>query len=60
MCVCVCVCVCARVCVHVCVCARAQLLSGVQLFCDPIAYSPPGPSVYGTIPARILVAISFS
>ena len=29
---------------------------------DPIVYSPPGPSVHGIIPARILewVAISFS
>ena len=37
------------------------LLSHIQLFCDPMDCSPPGSSVYGIPPARILewVAISF-
>lgn len=35
-----CVCLCA------CVYPRAQLLSGVRLFCDPIDCPPPGPSVH--------------
>ena len=37
-------------------------LSCVQLFCDPMDCSPPGSSVHGIIPARILewVAISSS
>ena len=37
-------------------------LSHVQLFCDPMDYSPPGSSVHGVLKARILewVAISFS
>ena len=40
---------------------RAQLLSHVQL-CDPVDCSPPGSSVHGIIPARILqwVAVSSS
>ena len=39
-----------------------QLLSRVQLFCDPIDYSPSGSSVHGVPQERILkwVAISFS
>ena len=39
-----------------------QSLSCVWLFCDPIDYSPPGCSVHGISPARILewVAIFFS
>ena len=39
-----------------------QLLSCVQLFCDPMDCSPPGSSVHGISQARILewVAISFS
>ena len=39
-----------------------QLLSCVQLCCDPLVYSPPGSSGHGVIQARILewVAISFS
>ena len=47
-------------CVHAC--SDAQLLSPVQLFCDLMDCSPPGSSVHGVIPARILqwVAISFS
>ena len=43
-------------CVTACVCAcvlKAQLLSHVQL-CDPVDCSPPGSSVHGIIPARIL------
>ena len=38
-----------------------QLLSRVQLFCNPMDYSPPGSSVHGISQARILgwVAISF-
>ena len=38
-----------------------QLLSHVQLFCDPMNCSPPGSSVHGIFQARILkwVAISF-
>ena len=37
------------------------LLNHVQLFCDPMDYSPPGSSVHGISQARILewVAISF-
>ena len=37
-------------------------LSRVQLFCDPMDYSLPGPTVHGISWARILewVAISFS
>ena len=31
-----------------------QLLSCVQLFCDPVDCSPPGSSVHGIISARIL------
>ena len=30
------------------------LLSHVQLFCDPMDYSPPGSSVHGVLLARIL------
>ena len=39
-----------------------QLLSHVQLFCNPMDYSPPGPSVHRISQARILeqIAISFS
>ena len=39
-----------------------MLLSGVQLFCDPMDYSPPDSSVHGISQSRILewVAISFS
>ena len=39
-----------------------QLLSHVQLFCEPLDYSLPGFSVHGIFQARILkwVAISFS
>ena len=39
-----------------------QLLSHVQLFCDPMECRLPGPSVHGSLEARILeqVAISFS
>ena len=35
-------------------CVRAQSLSRVQLFCDPIDCSPPGSSVHGTLKARML------
>ena len=56
--------------VFVCVCnffgshyggGVVQSLSYVQLFCDPINYTPPGFSVHGISQARILewVAISF-
>ena len=40
----------------------AQVLSHVQLFCDPVDCGPPGFSVHGISQARILewVAISFS
>ena len=31
-----------------------QLLSHVQLFCDPMDCSPPGSSVHGILQARIL------
>ena len=50
------------VCVCVCVCARAQLLSGVWLFCNPMDCSPPGSSVHGIFQARTLewAVISFS
>ena len=43
-----------------CLCAKS--LSRVQLFCNPIACSPPGSSVHGISQARILkwVAIAFS
>ena len=39
-----------------------QLLSQVQLFCDPTDYSPPGSSVHGISQAGVLnqVVISFS
>ena len=47
----VCVCVCVCVCVYVCMCVYA--LSRVWL-CNPIDYSPPGSSVHGIFPARIL------
>ena len=36
------------------ICVPAQLLSHVQLFCDPLDYSPPGSSVHGISQARIL------
>ena len=38
-----------------------QSLSHVQLFCDPMDYSPPGPSVHEILEVRILdwAAISF-
>ena len=36
------------------VCMHAQFLSHVQLFCDPMDYSPPGSSVHGTFQARVL------
>ena len=50
---------------HICLyisCMRAQLLSCVQLFCNPMGCSPPGSSVHGIFQARILkcVAISLS
>ena len=50
---CVCVCVC------VCVCSVAQ---SCPALCDPMDCNPPGSSVHGISPARILewVAISFS
>ena len=35
-------------------CRCAQLLSHVQLFCNPIGCSPPGSSVHGILQARIL------
>ena len=43
-------------------CVHAQLLSHVQLFCNPRDCSPLGSSVHGTSQARILewVTISFS
>ena len=46
----------------VCVCVCVCMLSCVQLFCDPVACSPPVSFVYGIFQARILewVAISFS
>ena len=39
-----------------------ELLSHVQLFCDPVDCNPPGSSIHGILQARILewVAISFS
>ena len=48
------------VCVHAC--THAQLLQSCPTLCDPTDCSPPGSSVHGIIPARILewVAISFS
>ena len=44
------------------VCIHVQLLSRVQLFCNPMDCSLPGSSVHGISQARILewVAISFS
>ena len=48
--------------VCVCVCVCVCMLSCIQLFCDPVACSPPVSFVYGIFQARILewVAISFS
>ena len=45
-----------------CVCTHVCTLGDVQLFCDPIDYSPPGSSVHGIFQARMLkcVAISYS
>ena len=42
--------------------AAAKLLQSCQTLCDPMDSSPPGSSVHGILPARILewVAISFS
>ena len=39
-----------------------KLLSHVQLLCDPTDCSPPGSSVHGHLPAKMLewVAVSFS
>ena len=39
-----------------------ELLSRIQLFCDPMHFSPPGSSVHGISQTSILewVAISFS
>ena len=37
-----------------------QSLSCVRLFCDPMDYSPPGSSVYGTLHTRILKWVAFS
>ena len=44
------------------VCVRAQSLSCVWLFCDPMDCSPPGSSIHGVFQAKILgwVAIPFS
>ena len=43
-------------------CVTCCVSSHVQLFCDPMGYSPPGSSVHGISQARILewVAIFFS
>ena len=43
-------------------CVRAKSLQSCPTVCDPMNYSPPGFSVHGILPARILerVAISFS
>ena len=54
ICVCVCVCVCVRA------CARAQLLQSCPTLCNPIDCRPPGPSVHGIFPARILLWVAFS
>ena len=45
MCVCVCVCVCV---IQLCL-----------TLCDPMDYSPPACSVYGTLQARILEWVAF-
>ena len=43
-------------------CVTCCVSSHVQLFCDPMGYSPPGSSIHGISQARILecIAISFS
>ena len=37
---------------HACVCAKS--LQSCLTLCDPVAHSPPGPSVHGILQARIL------
>ena len=39
--------------------AAVQLLRRVRLFCDPTDCSTPGPSVHGTLQARILEWVAF-
>ena len=43
-------------CLHACVC----MLSHVQLFCDPVACSPPGSFVQGILQAIILEQVAIS
>ena len=55
----VCVCACVCVCVHV-MCAHAHSLSCIQLFCNPMDYSPPASSVDVILQAKILECIFFT
>ena len=52
-------CVCVCMCTHVCTCTHVHTQSCPTL-CNPMNYSPPGPSVHGIFQARILEQFAIS
>ena len=42
-----------------CVCVCMRMFGHVQLFCDPVDYSPPGSSVHGILQVRMLEGVGY-